>query len=179
MDEMGWSCWLESFAGAPWKGQCQHPSPLFVRCDRCACKGFSLDFLYHSFYYSFIYTPHDSEFQPWTVSLRGWSEIQGLNGSLKFQAPKTDPSYFHEKKQSLFWVLSPTCCMAKITAFSVVFCLFSLLTLGFAMIYQIRKKLLGFRGCDETPCGLLGFSDVRSSNFITLRCLLHPNTAAS
>lgn len=50
--------------------------------------------------------------------------------------------------------------MAKVTAFSVVFCLFSLLTLGFAMIYQIRKKLLGFKGCHETPCGLLGFSDV-------------------
>jgi len=41
--------------------------------------------------------------------------------------------------------------MAKITAFSDIFCLFSLLTLGFAMIFQICKKLLGFRGCDETP----------------------------
>lgn len=115
MDEMGWSYWLESFAGAPWKGQCQHPSPLFVRCDRCACKGFSLDFLYHSFYYSFIYTPHDAEFQPSTVSLRGipqigWFEIQGVNGSLKFQAPKTDPSYFHEKNNhcSESWALLVT-----------------------------------------------------------------------
>ena len=95
--------------------------------DPCSSQGFPCFFFISYSFCSFIYTPHDAEFQPSTASLWGiheigWSEIQGVNGSLKLQAPKTDPSYFHNKKT--ISVLNRTRHMAKITALAVIFCLF-------------------------------------------------------